>query len=212
MRQPQERGRPGPSPLTDRMHRHQRLDRVPHRTALDGFVPLVCLADERGRAPAQAASPQPADVLVCPDRDDSPDAAAAQVLADRVGRTPCRPGHVRPGAGPAPAAGARRQAITLTTAGAPLTCPPVRTQASGRQRLSAARWVLVISPPRNIFQQTHPLSPGMTRPGPCPRVLPTSDAGSRAAAHSVSPLPRAPRPARGSLLLELFRAAAHPCG
>lgn len=67
---------------------------------LDGVALLVCLAVKGGRAPASAASPRPVDVLVRPDRDDSPDATAAQVPADRAGRIRLvGQDHVRPCAG-----------------------------------------------------------------------------------------------------------------
>lgn len=44
--------------------------------------------------------------------------------------------------------GTRRRAITAAKAGASPACPAVRWKARGRQLPSAARWIFVVSPPR----------------------------------------------------------------
>lgn len=73
---------------------------------LDGVALPVCLPVE-GRWPAALAAPsQPVSALVSGDGDHCPDAALAQVLADRAGRVRLvRQDHVRSGAWPSSVAG-----------------------------------------------------------------------------------------------------------
>ncbi len=55
--------------------------------------------------------------------------------------------------------GTRRRPITSTKAGASPACPAVSTKAGGRQLPSAARWIFVVSPPRERPMAWSPGSP-----------------------------------------------------
>lgn len=61
--------------------------------------------------------------------------------------------------------GTRRRAINSMKAGASPACPAVRWKTSGRQRLSAARWIFVVSPPRDRPTAWSSGSPVLVRVG-----------------------------------------------
>lgn len=64
--------------------------------------------------------------------------------------------------------GTRKRVMTCTNAGASPAWPGVSTKAGGLQRLSAARWILVVSPPRErprAWSAGSPFGPLLTGPG-----------------------------------------------
>lgn len=116
----------------------------------DGVALLVCLAVEAGRSAAESASPQAVTELVGRLRDDCTDAPASQVAADGAGgvRAVGQNGQGRVRGLPEPVRGRWMRDITVSKAGASPAWPAVTVKARGRARPSAARWTLVLSPPR----------------------------------------------------------------
>lgn len=151
---------------------------------LDGVALLVGLAVEAWRPAAPAASTQPVATLICRDRDCRPDAALAWlriareelVLSARTtsglvrGRPRCR--------------GTRRRPMTSVKAGASPACPAVRTNVRGRQRASAARWILVVSPPRD---RPTAWSPGSPAGAPLPFSWPRNGVPGLRVRHDFDP-------------------------
>lgn len=117
---------------------------------LDGVALLVGLAVESRWPAAPAFPPQSVTSLVGRDGDHRPDTALAQVAADRAGGT-CLVGHdhVRPGAGSSTAAGNAQACHHFHEGGRVAARPAVRWKTNGRQHLSVARWIFVVSPPRD---------------------------------------------------------------
>lgn len=116
----------------------------------DGVSLLVDLAVEGGRTATEPASPQAVADLVRRLGDDRTDTPAPQVAADGA-RGIRAVGQNGQGPGPRPARplrGTRMRDITVSKAGASPAWPAVTVKARGRARPSAARWTLVLSPPR----------------------------------------------------------------
>ncbi|GGT81200.1 hypothetical protein GCM10010256_46170 [Streptomyces coeruleorubidus] len=117
---------------------------------LDGVPLLVDLAVEAGRTATEPASPQAVADVVGRLRDDRTDTPAPQVAADGAGgiRAVGQNGQGRVRGLPGPLRGTRMRDITVSKAGASPAWPAVTVKARGRARPSAARWTLVLSPPR----------------------------------------------------------------
>jgi hypothetical protein len=116
---------------------------------LDGVPLLVDLAVEAGRTATEPASPQAVADVVGRLRDDRTDTPAPQVAADGAGDArPARTARGRVRGLPGPVRGTRMRDITVSKAGASPAWPAVTVKARGRAWPSAARWTLVLSPPR----------------------------------------------------------------
>jgi hypothetical protein len=123
----------------------------PGDAALHGVAQLVQLRVERGRPTARAAL-----VLAVPDlvgllRDRAPDPAPPEVNAVGAGAVGLAGQHpVRPGPRPsAPGRGTRIRPSTTRNCGLSPRWPAVMTTDSGFWPCSQARWILVVSPPRD---------------------------------------------------------------
>ena len=166
--------------------------------AFDGVALFVALGVE-GRGPAAPATAAGAvGFLVGGLGDGGSDSAPPQVAADR----PAGVGLVTqdaagPGAGPAAAGAADRDpAMTCSKPVESCRFPGVVTRATGRQRRSAARWILVVRPPRERPSASR--AAGFVSFGPAPpqvrgrgaagsrRVLVSAD---RAGVHGQRPAP-----------------------
>jgi hypothetical protein len=74
--------------------------------------------------------------------------------------------------------GMRKRAMTSVKAGASPACPAVRWKASGRHRSSAARWIFMVSPPRDRPMAWTPGSPaGAPFASPCRMLVSAHDRG-----------------------------------
>lgn len=124
----------------------------------DGVALLVGGGVEGRWSAAASSSSWSVSVPVVGDGEHCAGAALAQVLADRSGGgRRVRRTNVRLGARTATlwgkharvSRGTRTRVATSVQAGASSACPVVRTNAGGRRPASAARWILVVGPPRD---------------------------------------------------------------